>query len=362
MRVLKILPAAVFAAVMVQVIAENFRGIATIDFLSFWHASGLILQGRAIEAYSLQPSKAGLLMPLAYPPAFLFFIAPLGLIPFGWSFLFWVGVTGGFYFSQIRKWFAFTPPALYNAMIGQNGFLTAGIFMLGAKLLKSKPFLSGAVFGLLIIKPHLGVLLPIAFIAGRHWKAFLGASLSSAAMLTVALAFGIDTYWAWLSTMSHYAGLADQGRWASKLASVYGLAGWGAQIIAAEIAAVAVWFAWKRDLEGKFAILASATLLVSPYLFTYDAVILIVPLTYLVERNPKAALAMGALMLLPLLRVFNLYDGPNTIPLASGLAIIATFRATVPAKLPYRLQQSPDRLSRAFRRTSSIRKTAYYTD
>lgn len=42
-------------------------------------------------------------------------------------------------------------------------------------LLERCPFLAGICTGLLAYKPHLAVLFPVAFLAGRQWRAIAGA-------------------------------------------------------------------------------------------------------------------------------------------------------------------------------------------
>ena len=63
-----------------------------------------------------------------------------------------------------------------------------------------REWLAGLVIGLLTIKPQLGVLIPLALIAGRYWRAIAGAVLSSALLAALAYAlFGIETWRAFLA-------------------------------------------------------------------------------------------------------------------------------------------------------------------
>jgi hypothetical protein len=83
-----------------------------------------------------------------------------------------------------------------------------------------------------------------------------------------------------------------------------------------------VWRAWRHDWEAKIPILAASSLLVSPYLFTYDAVLLVAPLAWLAERRPWWALGIAVLSALPLAQAWGLYGGPNVTPLAAALALV----------------------------------------
>src|SRR5258708_19295063 len=87
------------------------------------------------------------------------------------------------------------PATFSNLGHGQNAFLTTALCGGGGLLLAPRPFLAGACFGALIFKPHLGVLIPVALLAGRQWKAIAGAVASAAALVALSLlAFGWKTW------------------------------------------------------------------------------------------------------------------------------------------------------------------------
>ena len=54
------------------------------------------------------------------------------------------------------------PGILANAMVGQNGFVTAALFGGALICLERRPLVAGCLIGLLSFKPHLGILFPIA--------------------------------------------------------------------------------------------------------------------------------------------------------------------------------------------------------
>jgi hypothetical protein len=307
-----------------------------VDFYSFWNSSRLIAEGRIAAVYGLQPSPLGPLMPLAYPPPFLLFIALVGFIPFGWSFILWVAGTGLLYVVASRapgRVALGNPSAAFNGFVGQNGFLTAAIMLFGLHALKKSPVLGGAILGLMVIKPQLALLLPVAVIAGRLWAAIPAAAASASALLAVAaLVFGLDAYRGFFEVLPYYQTLLVDGRWPwERLASMFAFARWfGVSELVAWIAhgsvalasAIWVWRAWRHDWEAKIPILAASSLLVSPYLFTYDAVLLVAPLAWLAERRPWWALGIAVLSALPLLQAWGLYAGPNATPLAAALALV----------------------------------------
>jgi glycosyl transferase family 87 len=316
-----------------------------VDFASFWAAGHLVLSGNGAAAYDPAVHRAveatvvniGGLLPFSYPPPFLLLVAPFAFRPFWLAYLLWIGVTGGLYFLSTRPLlpprYAFAhPAAVVNAMIGQNGLLTTGLLLLGAALLAQYPFAGGAVLGLLIVKPQLACLVPVALLAGREWRAIAGAAATSLSLIAIAwLVFGIEAYRAFAASAGDFAGYMAASRWKwGELASMFGLArSLGApqslalalQALAAVGAAIVTWRAWAMKRRERVAILAAATLLVPPYLFTYDSMLLIAPLAWFLgdKTRPWRAAVLWILLLLPLGGYFHLY--PNVIPLAAILSL-----------------------------------------
>ena len=323
-----------------------------IDYVSYWAAARLALEGRAAAAYdnvihsavelTVSTLSEGL-QPFPYPPPFLLILLPFGLLPFPVSLAAWVAATGALFyvaFRRIAPWpFTFALPAAHmNVLIGQNGLLTSAIFVIGAALLETQPLLGGAILGTLVVKPQLALLLPVAVIASRNWKAMAGAVLSSSALLVLALAvFGPATYQAFFAFLPGQSERVAYGVPLVKLASVGAFAGFfGApvsvalaiQAVAALAAATATWIAWSRKLSTRIPIVAAATMLVPPYLFTYDALLLLVPLGWLIRagRAPGLVALIWLFCLLPLATSWGMLPCPNTVPLAAALSVYAMFR------------------------------------
>ena len=325
------------------------------DFISFWGAAQLALDGVPAAAYdkdSLRVVQLGAAafqsgeMPFPYPPAYLLLILPFALLSFPVGMAAWIAVTFLGYFAAVKRMFpdsgwlaAAFPAVLVNAVIGQNAFLTAAIFIAGMSALPKRPFVAGLLLGCLVLKPQLGLLLPIAFIAGRHWSAFAGAAISSVGtLLGGLLIFGLPATAAWLDQMPLYASIARDGLvgW-HKLASIYAsarqaglgeLSAFTLHLMAALVAAGAVWWSWRMEIDAaaKAAILAAATMLISPYLFIYDAMILVVPLFWLARTGASPAL-VGGLWCLPIVSIAQAYGigGPvnlNPVVPVTLLALI----------------------------------------
>ena len=333
-----------------------FRGPA-VDFASFWAAGRLAIEGSPALAYDIETHRAmemsvarmGGLMPFPYPPPFLFFVVPIAFKPFWLSYLAWSVVTASLYliaatrFAPLRYPLAH-PAATVNAIIGQNGLLTCGIFLFGVSLVAIQPFAGGAILGLLVIKPQLAVLLPVAFLAERNWRAIFGAAVSSILLLALAwLVFGPATYRGFFAITGDYAGFMSGSRWNwNELASLFAFLRFfgvpqalalAIQAVAALGAAFLTWRAWAAADDRRIVVLASATLLVPPYLLTYDSLLLIVPLAAFLkdEKHQWRAPIVWALLLLPVLSYFGAYPGPNTVPIA---AILCLWWLTAPKPSP----------------------------
>lgn len=237
--------------------------------------------------------------PWMYPPTFILVIAPLAYLPYLAAWFAWHAATAVPYLAAIRRalparlaWpFALAaPPAFFNVMYGQTGFLTGGLIGLGLALLARHPLWAGVLIGLASVKPHFGVLIPLAFAAGGHWRAFGAAALTVLTSIAASvLAFGDEPWFGFIgTTLSHLDGFAvgayDFHAMTSVLSAAY-LAGlpldraWDAQgLSAAAMAGLVAWVWWRGrarpdtlGLQG--AILCLATLLAVPLVYLYDLVL-----------------------------------------------------------------------------------------
>lgn len=291
---------------------------------------------RAIEL-SVAPVDG--LLPFPYPPPFLLLAVPFGVAPFWLALVAWLALTGGLYVAASRSVAPFPyalahPSVLANALIGQNGFLTSAIIISGTASLRRRPLISGAILGSMVIKPQLALLLPVALLAGREWRAIGGAALSSTILLLAAfLILGGETYQGFFKILPFYAHAMGSSRWPwNELASPFAFARFlgvpqsAALVMHALIAAAAAlltWRAWALGLDRRVPILAAATLLIPPYLFTYDALLLVVPIGWWVreQRHSYWVAIVWVLCLLPVASYFNFYRGPNTIPIAAMISL-----------------------------------------
>ena len=80
------------------------------------------------------------------------------------------------------------PAVFVNLMHGQNGFLNTALLGFGLLWLDRRPWLAGVCIGLLVYKPHFGVLLPLLLAVQGRWKTFASAAVTAVAFCAAAYA------------------------------------------------------------------------------------------------------------------------------------------------------------------------------
>ena len=297
----------------IWIVAPDGSGVPS-DFINVWAAGRLALAGHAAAAYDWPAHKIVEETAVGhafdgyfgwhYPPTFLFVAAGLSLLSYAAAYGVWVFGTFPVYLAAIRAIIgdrngyllaAAFPAVLANFIVGQNGFLTAGLVGGALVFLERRPILAGVLLGLLTYKPHLGVLFPIALMASGHWRAFFTAAIVAALMVATSwLAFGSDTWQAFFGNIGHTSHAFLSEGWAdwSKLQTAFGLTralggsetlAWVMQAAVALAAAAAIAVLWRSRAayDIKAAALGAGAMLATPYLYTYDLVVLAVPLAFL---------------------------------------------------------------------------------
>jgi glycosyl transferase family 87 len=328
------------------------------DFVNVWAAGRLALDGHPAQAWDWGIHKQVQVAMLGrdyvgdyawhYPPPFLFIAMILahfsytqGLV--GWavaSFLPYLAMMRGIVghrFGLLAG--AAFPVVLANTMAGQNGFLTAALLGGTLALMPARPVLSGICLGLLSYKPQYGLLFPLALIAASQWRTFFAAAATTAVLaLTSWIAFGAESWQAFIHWMPMFSqAFFTEGRATFyKLQSVFGLVrtlggseqlAWTFQWIMSGTVLVGVVMLWRSraDYALKAAALAAGTLLLTPYLFLYDMMVLAVPVGILLRiglvegfrRGELAALACAMALLI----AFPFFEIP--LGLASTLIVAA---------------------------------------
>jgi arabinofuranan 3-O-arabinosyltransferase len=300
------------------------------DFVNVIAAGRLALDGAAASAYDWPLHKAAEVRAIGhefadyygwhYPPPFLFVAMALALLPYLAAMALWLAATLAAYAAALRQIVGDRagilvalgfPAAIWNVTAGQNGFLTAALIGGTLTFLQTRPVLAGVFLGLLTYKPQFGLLFPLVLIVDRRWTTIAVATLVALAMAAASwLAFGSASWQAflhWLPITSHVVlgeGRADFAR----LQSLFGLVrahggsetlAWTAQSAGSIATAALVVWLWRARaaFELKAAALAAGTLLVTPYVYMYDVVVLGIAVAFLLrlalQRGVLASEAAG---------------------------------------------------------------------
>jgi hypothetical protein len=339
------------------------------DWVNYWSAAYLALHGRAAEIYDphvfhvFQETIVG--SPLdayhySYPPVMLLLTAPFALIPYVPALFVWVSASWYAFYRALKLAMSgrgvlllalAAPAALINAVGGQNGCWTAALLGGGLSLLERRPYLAGSLFGMMIYKPQLALLLPVALVAGRQWRAFAAASVTAGVLLAAsALWFGTDVWAEYLRNLNVLRQMILEdgtGVWhrfvsvfvAARRLGAPVAAAYVVQAIVGGLACIAVAWVWFRDTRAniKNAVLLLGTCLATPYLQDYDLVFGAIVVAWLWQQPVETLaseralqIACGLLLSLPLVaaalaHMTGLAFGPLFILPAFVIALQAAF-------------------------------------
>ena len=332
----------------------NGLGIPT-DFINVWAAGRLVLDGLPAQAYDWDIQKQVEVAKLGqdfvgyfawhYPPPFLFVASLLAQLPYQLAFIGWVAVSFLPFLVAMRaivgRDFGYLlalaiPMVFTNALVGQNGFLTAALIGGTLYLIPIRPVLAGICLGLLTYKPQYGLLFPVALIAAGHWRVFISAAVTAVVLAAASwLAFGIESWLAFFQWMPKFSqAFLTEGKapwW--KLQSIFSLVryfggseplGWAFQWVLTASVAVVLALMWRSRVPYtvKAAALAAGTLLTTPYLFMYDMMVLAIPIAFLVRTGVKTgfrAYELPALGTVVALIVCYMFTG---IPTGLGATLV----------------------------------------
>jgi len=291
---------------------RNGKPLGT-DFSNVYAAGQLTWQGRPAEAYDPPLQHAaekavfgGREVPFYgwhYPPFFLLIAFLVASLPYAAGLSIWLASSFAAYLAAMRAILprretaliatAF-PAVVVNIGHGQNGFLTAALLGGALHFLDRRPYLAGALIGLLAYKPQFGVLIPIALVAGGRWRTIGAAAATMASLLALSFATLGEGVWhafAQSTTFTQTVVLEQGDTGWEKIQSIFSAVrmwGGGIQLAYAVQIALAITLAtslawlWRGDaaFELKAAALSLASLLATPYVLDYDLVVAGVAIAY----------------------------------------------------------------------------------
>ena len=308
------------------------------DFVNYWSGAFLAFQGRVAEIYDFAAfhafeqsitAQSIQYYHYSYPPVLPLLTLPLAFIPYVPALFVWLGATWYAFYRALKLTghagallLSLAVPALFiNAVGGQNGAMTAALLGGGLLLVDRRPVVAGILFGMMIYKPHLAVMLPAALLAGRRWLVVFVTGATAALLVVTSVAvYGVDAWLRYrLSIDVLRAVVLEDGTGVShRMVSIFVFArhfGAGAamsyawQAVGALVAAVFIARAWWPDQPAHIrnAVLLIGTCLATPYLQDYDLVFgaFVVVWLQMAEVDSKVPvrwirIAIAMVLLLPL--------------------------------------------------------------
>ncbi|MGP1355050.1 glycosyltransferase family 87 protein [Roseicyclus sp.] len=235
----------------------------------------------------------------SYPPSLLWLAEGFGRLPYPVALLIWTLAGAGLLILALRvcgvpAWLGalacLSPAGLLNILAGQNGFLTAALFLLAVlATVASRPLGAGLAWAALTMKPHLGVVVLPWLLASRRWGAIGAGTLFLAVLVGATIwRYGTEPWVLFVTeTMPFQRRVLEE--WQDVLTYLVPtlfmqgrLLGFPTEVAYALHAggvALAVWLlvhGWPRrdDLRDTLTWIALGTFAILPYSFVYDLVLL----------------------------------------------------------------------------------------
>ena len=304
------------------------------------------------------------LHPWVYPPSFLLLLLPFGLLSAGAGMALFLAVTYAGLLVAARgvaadrtTWRLFLATLLLGPAVGstvftgQNAFLTGALLLGGFGLIARRPVLGGAVLGLLTLKPQLFLMVPVALLGARNWRALAAAAPSAGLLALASLAvFGAADWRQWFGLASgasaQYASWLAAGRLkgmsvfacASLLGAPPVLANL-AQAAAIVFAGAAVFWLFRRGVRRELGLAAvlAGTMLAAPHASMQDGVLLGLAAAAFLGATLEDGLSIGDAVLAAAVWLSPLFNPPSLI--RTGLLtpiLLALFLVRIVGMLPRR--------------------------
>jgi len=292
--------------------------VAARDYTDMWAAGHLVASGEGHILFDQTAFNAALKSMFGagftyqvwpYPPPTLLLAVPLSMLPLFPGFLMYTIGTAALLWLALRSSglktaacaaVVLSPAVADNALTGQNGSLTGALLLGGLSLVQRRPVLAGVILGALIIKPQLGLLVPVCLVASGSWLALLAMAISGGTLIALSgVLFGLE---AWVGFFVHtrpmieailqapWQALPSQQIFASSFMAVRSI---GASVQVATysqfavtiVCAVVAWRTWRApqvDPILRAALTGLLAVAAAPWVHSYDMIPLAVAITLLV--------------------------------------------------------------------------------
>ncbi|HEV2009866.1 MAG TPA: glycosyltransferase family 87 protein [Candidatus Limnocylindria bacterium] len=285
------------------------------DFFGFWAASRAVIEGASPYDpvwFADLARRSGAVFSSyrsVYPPWTAFALLPFGLLPFALASPAWLigqlAVVGAAVLLLAQRMsarerpvfatvVAFSQP-LWLLVVGGNisGFLAGavgGSFLAAAA---GRPRLAGACFGLVALKPHpfllVGLAAALAATARERRGFAVGALATAGPLIGAALALRPAWLGEWLGSASALQATTGSNATLWTVGRIVG-AERSPLAAAAVIVAITAWALWHRAVRPSLPLAiagaVSVSLAVAPHGWSYDQLVLLVPLGIIFEALP----------------------------------------------------------------------------
>lgn len=324
-----------------QGVSINGSAIWGRDFVNVFTAGRFVIEDRLADLYDLaayrtwQTGEFGWGIHdhmYSYPPVTLLYAPIFGVLPYFWSLALWTALSLLAFGLAARPWLAreklpeliglILPTTIVCVWAGHYGLFMGALWLAAWHNLETRPKLSGLMTGLMIIKPHMAILMPILYLRRKAWSAIAAATATVVVLIAVsALIFGIELWWTYLASTSQnqlnlvhasHTFFAKMMPTVSAALFAYDFPApfvWSTQGAVAAAVIVAMWRYQPADLHKAGLAAAVATFLILPYAFNYDMTVVgLASLIVLTEVSRTAriwsALLASVIFLLPAVIVY----------------------------------------------------------
>lgn len=341
------------------------------DFVNYWSGAVLVAEGRVAAVFDTtnfhleQERLLGVEFDQhywSYPPHLLLLLRPLGWLNYLSAFVVWTGLSFAAFAwtsrlaarrfgTQFGKTTLFgllvAPATMLGIWSGQIGLLTSALVLGGIANLDRRPVLSGFCFGLLSVKPQLGLLIPLLLIATRAWRAVIAAAGTTICLIALsALVDGVDPWRNLFTEISPIQrSVIEEGRgffrflmpsvfMAARLLELPLAVAYAVQLFVSAVALVAITRGLFRtnNLLERTMLVVLGTHVISPYTFVYDMPVLATLSIIYVVHEGRVEVTRGeswlwfAVWLSPALMLVGGAYGVPLGPLIMIAALIAVLR------------------------------------
>lgn len=306
------------------------------DFVNVFTSGRFVIEGRLADLYDKQAYRVWQTNEFgwgihdhmySYPPVTLLYTPAFGAIPYFWSLALWSVISLLAFGLAARPWLAreklhealalILPTTIVCIWAGHYGLIMGALWLSAWHHLDTRPKLSGFMTGLMIIKPHMAVLMPILFLRKKAWTAIGSATVTVTVLVAISiLFFGTDLWRTYLESTSQsqlsllhatHTFFAKMMPTVSPALFAYGFPAqlvWPAQLVVAVTVIILMWRFMPADPHRAGLAAAVATFLILPYAFNYDMTVVGLASLILLTEASRAiriwpALMASAIFLLP---------------------------------------------------------------